>query len=108
MSVTAANDRRTLRSYSGRCCGVRPGGRGRLAADAPGRVTKAKPAPERSTLTMMQWQLFGDLPPEEVRRVLSMARRRTLGRSEVVFHEGDPADSVHLIAKGRFAVRVTT
>lgn len=57
---------------------------------------------------MMQWQLFGDLPPEEVRRVLAMARRRTFGRGEVVFHEGDPADSVHLIAKGRFAVRVTT
>lgn len=57
---------------------------------------------------MMQWQLFGDLPPEEVRRVLSMARRRTFGRGEVVFHEGDPADSLHLIAKGRFAVRVTT
>jgi len=57
---------------------------------------------------MMQWQLFGDLPPEEIRRVLAMARRRTFGRGEVVFHEGDPADSVHLIAKGRFAVRVTT
>ncbi|TMK69734.1 MAG: Crp/Fnr family transcriptional regulator [Actinobacteria bacterium] len=57
---------------------------------------------------MMHWQLFGDLPPEEVRRVLAMARRRTFGRGEVVFHEGDPADSVHLIAKGRFAVRVTT
>jgi CRP-like cAMP-binding protein len=56
----------------------------------------------------MQWELFGDLPPEEVRRVLGMARRRTFGRGEVVFHEGDPADSLHLIAKGRFAVRVTT
>jgi CRP-like cAMP-binding protein len=56
----------------------------------------------------MQWQLFGDLPPEEVRRVLTMARRRTFGRGEVVFHEGDPADSLHLIEKGRFAVRVTT
>jgi len=57
---------------------------------------------------MMQWQLFGDLPPDEVRRLLSMARRRTFSRGEVVFHEGDPADSLHLIAKGRFAVRVTT
>ena len=46
----------------------------------------------------MQWELFGDLPPEEVRRVLGMARRRTFGRGEVVFHEGDPADSLHLIA----------
>src|SRR5262249_59588002 len=90
------------------CCGVRPGDRGHLAADAPGRQTEAKPPPERSTLTMMQWQLFGDLPPEEVRRVLSMARTRTFGRGAALFHEGDPADSVHLIAKGRFAVRVTT
>src|SRR5438128_319404 len=57
---------------------------------------------------MMQWQLFGDLPSEEIRRVLATARRRTSGRGEVVFHEGDPADSLHLIAKGRFAVRVTT
>src|SRR5438093_3116882 len=56
----------------------------------------------------MRWELFGDLPPEEVRRVLSLARRRTFGRGEVVFHEGDPADSLHLIEKGRFAVRVTT
>jgi CRP-like cAMP-binding protein len=40
--------------------------------------------------------------------VLTLARRRTFGRGEVVFHEGDPADSLHLISKGRFAVRVTT
>ena len=48
---------------------------------------------------MMHWELFGDLPPEEIRRVLAMARRRTFSRGEVVFHEGDPADSLHLIAK---------
>src|SRR5881275_1985424 len=63
---------------------------------------------ERSTLDMMQWQLFGDLPSEEIRRVLAMARRRTFGRGEIVFHEGDPADTLHLIAKGRFAVRIRT
>jgi CRP-like cAMP-binding protein len=40
--------------------------------------------------------------------VLTFARRRTFARGEVVFHEGDPADSLHLISKGRFAVRVTT
>src|SRR5947209_18542780 len=56
----------------------------------------------------MHWELFGDLPPEEIRRVLTTARRRTFSRGEVVFHEGDPADSLHLVAKGRFAVRVTT
>jgi len=56
----------------------------------------------------MRWELFSDLPPEELQRVLKFARRRTFSRGEVVFHEGDPADSLHLIEKGRFAVRVTT
>lgn len=40
--------------------------------------------------------------------MLMVARRRTFSRGEVVFHEGDPADSLHLVEKGRFAVRVTT
>lgn len=40
--------------------------------------------------------------------MLAVARRRTFGRGEVVFHKGDPGDAIHLIAKGRFAVRVTT
>ena len=56
----------------------------------------------------MRWPLLGELPPEELRRVLGVARRRTFARGEVVFHEGDPGDALHLIAKGRFAVRVTT
>src|SRR3954447_10684669 len=56
----------------------------------------------------MQWQLLGDLPADDMRRVLGVARRRTFSRGEGVFHEGDPGDALHLIAKGRFAIRVTT
>src|SRR5690348_14688633 len=52
--------------------------------------------------------LFGGLPEPEIRRVISVARRRRFARHEVVFHRGDPADTLHLIAKGRFASRVTT
>jgi CRP/FNR family transcriptional regulator, cyclic AMP receptor protein len=48
------------------------------------------------------------LPDEEVRRVVASARRRRFTRQEVLFHEGDPATTVHLVAKGRIAVRVTT
>jgi CRP/FNR family transcriptional regulator, cyclic AMP receptor protein len=33
------------------------------------------------------------------------ARRRSFGKGEVVFHEGDLADSLHVINSGRFAVR---
>jgi CRP/FNR family cyclic AMP-dependent transcriptional regulator len=56
----------------------------------------------------VEWELLRDVPPPEVRRLLSIARRRTFRRGEVVFHEGDPADSLHLVAKGRYAVRITT
>jgi CRP/FNR family transcriptional regulator, cyclic AMP receptor protein len=37
-----------------------------------------------------------------------VARRRTFRRGEVVIHQGDPADSLHFIVKGRFAIRVMT
>jgi CRP-like cAMP-binding protein len=50
--------------------------------------------------------LLAGVPDDEVRRLLSVARRRSFSRGEVVFHHGDPADSMHLVARGRFAVRV--
>ncbi len=43
-----------------------------------------------------------------MRRLLSVARRRRFSRGEVVFHRDDPADSLHLVQKGRFAVKVMT
>jgi CRP/FNR family transcriptional regulator, cyclic AMP receptor protein len=48
------------------------------------------------------------VPEEELRRLLSIARRRRFSRNEVVFHREDPGDSLHLISKGRFAVRIMT
>jgi CRP-like cAMP-binding protein len=52
--------------------------------------------------------LLADLPPEDVKRLLSIARRRTFSRGEVVFHRDDPADSLHLVVRGRFGARVLT
>jgi CRP-like cAMP-binding protein len=46
--------------------------------------------------------------PEEVAELLSHGRRRTFSAGEVVFHAGDPADCVHFVRGGRFAVRITT
>ncbi|MGA8211578.1 MAG: Crp/Fnr family transcriptional regulator [Nocardioidaceae bacterium] len=51
------------------------------------------------------WELLSPLPPEERDAFLAMARRRSFGRNEVVCHEGDPADSLHLVQQGHFAVR---
>jgi len=42
------------------------------------------------------------------REVIANARRRRFRRGEVVFHEGDPGDAIHVIDKGHVAVRVTT
>jgi CRP/FNR family transcriptional regulator, cyclic AMP receptor protein len=56
----------------------------------------------------MDWRLFAGVPQEDVRRLLAIARRRTFGRGEVVFHRGDPANALHLIVHGRFAIAITT
>jgi CRP/FNR family transcriptional regulator, cyclic AMP receptor protein len=56
----------------------------------------------------MEWPIFRGVPEAEVQRVLSIARRRTFRPGEVVFHMGDPGDTLHLVVSGRFAVRVPT
>ena len=50
----------------------------------------------------MRWEIFDGVPAEDLQRVLDMARRRTFRRGEVVFHQEDPADSLHLVVQGRF------
>jgi CRP-like cAMP-binding protein len=49
--------------------------------------------------------VFADVPQDELR---AAGRRRSFSRGEVVFHEGDPGDSLHRVARGRFAARITT
>jgi len=56
----------------------------------------------------MEWPLLSSLDEGERRELLATTRRRTFGRGEVLVHEGDPADSLHLVESGRLAVRVTT
>jgi len=56
----------------------------------------------------MEWPLLAGIPAQDVDRVVAAARRRTFAKGEVVFHGGDPGDSLHLIVSGRFAVRVGT
>jgi CRP/FNR family transcriptional regulator, cyclic AMP receptor protein len=56
----------------------------------------------------VKWALLDGVPEDDVRALLSIARRRKFGRGEVVFHENDPADTLHLVDKGRFAVRTQT
>lgn len=56
----------------------------------------------------MKWPLLSGLSEDELQRVLRDARRRSFTKGEVIFHEGDPGDTLHLISSGRVAVKVTT
>jgi CRP/FNR family transcriptional regulator, cyclic AMP receptor protein len=57
---------------------------------------------------MLGGELFKHLPEPELRRLVAIARRRRFARNEVVFHHGDPADTLHLIVRGYFAARLET
>jgi CRP/FNR family cyclic AMP-dependent transcriptional regulator len=56
----------------------------------------------------MQWRLLEGVTDADVQRLVSVARRRRFVRNEVVFHRDDPGDSLHLIERGRFAIRNMT
>lgn len=56
----------------------------------------------------MEWRPLSVLSDDERRSVLAAARRRRFARGETLFHEGDPGDTMHLLEKGRVALRVTT
>jgi CRP/FNR family transcriptional regulator, cyclic AMP receptor protein len=53
-------------------------------------------------------RLLEGLPEEQMRTLLATARRHRYAPGEVVFHEGDPADSLHMIDSGRVSVGLTT
>lgn len=55
----------------------------------------------------MTWQLLEPLDGTQRERVLQATRPRGYAKGEVVFHEGDPGETLHLVKSGRFAVRVS-
>lgn len=56
----------------------------------------------------MEWRLLAGVSPEDVRQLVAVAERRAFRRGQVVFHDDDPADALHLVAAGHFAIRTTT
>lgn len=52
--------------------------------------------------------LFHGLPSAVVDAVLAAARHRTFRPGDIVYHQGDPGDSVQVIASGHFALRLVT
>ena len=56
----------------------------------------------------LEFALLRDVDDAVQRAVIGACTPRRFTRREVVFHEGDPGDCLHLVVSGRFAVRVTT
>lgn len=56
----------------------------------------------------MDWPLLASLTPEERVQILASARRHRYDRGDILVQEGEPSDSLHLVASGRLAVRVST
>ena len=56
----------------------------------------------------MEWPLLAPLNSAERNAVLRATRRHLYDRDEVLFHEGDQGDSVHLVTRGHLAVKVST
>src|SRR3712207_4700128 len=81
--------------------GHRQGKTGTLAGVGPARTRGRKVVPP-------EWALLQHLAPEERRRLLAAGRSHHFARREVIFHEGDPGDSLHLVQRGHVAIRVTT
>jgi CRP-like cAMP-binding protein len=56
----------------------------------------------------VELHLLSPLSADERARVLAAASARRFDRNDIVFHEGDPGESLHLVRSGRLAVRVST
>lgn len=48
--------------------------------------------------------MLADLPREELEQLAGAMRRRAFRRGEVVFHQGDPGETLHLACSGRLKV----
>ena len=56
---------------------------------------------------VMDWPVLASLPLDERLKLVARLRRQAYRRDEVIFHQGDPADTLHLIAAGHVSVRKT-
>jgi CRP-like cAMP-binding protein len=63
---------------------------------------------EPAIVGALHWRVLGELAGLDEHTVRATLTPKRYARGEVVFHEGDPAGALHLIDRGRVAVRLTT
>jgi CRP/FNR family cyclic AMP-dependent transcriptional regulator len=54
--------------------------------------------------SLRQCALFEGVSPEALREVARTLRRRKFRRNEVIFHQGDPGDALHVVTSGSVKV----
>ena len=59
---------------------------------------------EIACAAMARSPLFQGIEPDELTRIALTMNRRRYRRLEVIFHEGDPGDSLHIIVAGRVKI----
>ena len=62
----------------------------------------ADPAALRSALEAVP--LFRDLEPDDLTMLVGTVRARRFRKGEVIFHQGDPGDALHIILTGRVKI----
>jgi CRP-like cAMP-binding protein len=69
-------------------------------------VTQASRVPDTSTLSaaLADVPLFREMPGEDLDLLASACRIRRFRRGEVIFHQGDPGDALHVILSGRVKI----
>jgi len=58
----------------------------------------------QSSAVLAHSPLLANLPEDALARLGAAARRRSYRRGEVIFHQGDPGDSLHFLIEGRVKV----
>lgn len=53
---------------------------------------------------LRQSRVLGALSAAELGQLATLMRRRAFRRGEVVFHQGDPGDTLHVVLSGRVKV----
>ena len=53
-------------------------------------------------------ELFGEMRDEEIDELTALAQIKKLGKDTTIFHAGDPADAVFVVASGRVKVVITS
>jgi len=59
---------------------------------------------ELACAAMARSPLFPGIAPDELTRIAKAMARRRYRRHEVIFHEGDPGDSLHVLVEGRVKI----